>query len=277
MLEAGLTRGTVAECPQRMPAGGAGATGPVRCVRCGAPILPGELFLPAGRCAMGGVVTGPGSALYTDVLEPAGEHVRCAAAACAAASPRCYTVGHGTRSLDEFVALLREYEIGLVVDIRTVPKSRHNPQFAGEALARTLPEAGCCTLHLPALGGLRRPLPDSPNGGWRNPSFRGYADYMQTPAFEAALAELIALLRWQRTAIMCAETVYWRCHRSLVADALLVRGIPSLHLMSPGKATPNTLTRFARVDGTRLTYPPEDSSAGGGSPESEASPRSDAK
>lgn len=207
---------------------------------------------------MGGTVTGPAALLYSDVLEPEAEHIACAAAARGDRESECFTIGHGTRLLEEFVALLRERGIDLLADIRTVPKSRHNPQYWGESLASSLPEAGICYLHLKALGGLRRPAPDSPNSGWRNDTFRGYADYMLTPAFEAALAELIALLRLRRTAIMCAETVYWRCHRALVADALLVRDIRSLHLMAPGKAVPHRLTRFARTDGLRIVYPPEE-------------------
>lgn len=241
-----------------MPGAGIGPPDELACVHCGTPVLPGELFLPAGRCAMGGIVTGPGAALYSDSLEPEAEHVGCAAAARGTPEARCTSIGHGTRPLEEFLALLREHEIRLLADIRTVPGSRHNPQYAGAALARSLPAAGICYFHLKGLGGLRKPRPESPNAGWRNESFRGYADYMLTPAFEAALDELVALLRLQRAAIMCAETVYWRCHRSLVADALLVRGIPTLHLLGPGKASPHTLTRFARSEGTRLLYPPED-------------------
>jgi hypothetical protein len=245
-----------AGCPARMPGQDDAPGDPLTCLHCGAPIRPGELFLPAGRCVMDGVVTGPAGALYHDVLEPEGEHVRCAAEA-RGAPAYCWTVGHGTRPLEEFLALLREHEIELLADIRTVPGSRHNPQFGGTALARSLPEAGICYLLLKGLGGLRKPRPDSPNGGWRNDSFRGYADYMLTAGFEAALDELMALLRLRRTAIMCAETVYWRCHRSLVADALLVRGVEALHLLAPGKAVPHALTRFARPEGTRLLYPPE--------------------
>jgi uncharacterized protein (DUF488 family) len=118
-------------------------------------------------------------------------------------------------------------------------------------------DAGLCYLHLPALGGLRKPRPDSPNAGWRNDSFRGYADYMQTPEFESGLAELLDVCRWRRTAIMCAETVYWRCHRSLVADALFVCGIPAWHILSEARTEPHRLTRFASAEGTRLLYPPE--------------------
>jgi uncharacterized protein (DUF488 family) len=206
---------------------------------------------------MGGVVAGPSADLYSDVLEPVGEHVHCAAEAHAPVERICFTVGHGTRTREELLALLGEHRIQLLADIRTVPRSRHNPQTSGEALRVALPEAGLCYLQLEGLGGLRRPRPDSPNDGWRNQSFRGYADYMLTPEFDAALAELIDLLGLYRTAIMCAETVYWRCHRSLVADALLVRGIRSLHLMGPGKATQHALTRFAHPDGTRVLYPAE--------------------
>ena len=243
-------------CPVRVPAGWTAASDALACVHCGAAIREGDLCLPAGRCAMGGPVTGPGSLLYSDVLEPAAEHVGCAARARGAPDPLCCTIGHGTRPLEELLALLREHEIRLLADIRTVPRSRHNPQSAGEALSRDLPASGICYLHLKGLGGLRKARADSPNGGWRNGSFRGYADYMLTPDFDAALDELIALLRLQRTAIMCAETVYWRCHRALVADALQVRGIGSLHLLATGKASPHRLTRFAQAEGTRLLYPP---------------------
>lgn len=250
------TRRAGAGCPLRMSSEWIAAEGPLACVHCCETIGPGELFLSAGRCAMGGVVTGPSWTLYSDTLEPAGEHVRCAPST-RDEDPVCYTVGHGTRALAEFIDLLREQSVELVADIRTVPKSRHNPQFAGEALQRDLPPAGLCYLHLPGLGGLRKPRTDSPNGAWRNDSFRGYADYMLTSPFEDALAELITLLRLRRTAIMCAETVYWRCHRSPIADALAARGVASVHLLAPGKAVPHALTRFARVQSGQVLYPPE--------------------
>lgn len=169
-----------------------------------------------------------------------------------------FTVGHSTRPLDEFVALLDGFGVEVLVDIRTVPKSRRNPQYHQDALAVSLPSAGVEYRHLAGLGGLRRPAKDSPNGAWRNDSFRGYADYMGTPAFEDALEELIGLATDRVTAIMCAEAVYWRCHRSLVADALLVRSVDVRHIMAPGSAKPARLTPFARVDGTRIVYPPED-------------------
>jgi uncharacterized protein (DUF488 family) len=175
----------------------------------------------------------------------------------ASARTSVFTIGHSTRDLDEFIALLTENQIRTVADIRTVPKSRHNPQFHIDALSASLPEAGIEYLHLAALGGLREAAKDSVNSGWRNASFRGYADYLQTDAFTAGLEELIAIARDRRTAIMCAEAVPWRCHRSLVADALLVRGIEVRNIMAPGNAPPAHITPFARVEGSRITYPPE--------------------
>jgi uncharacterized protein (DUF488 family) len=167
------------------------------------------------------------------------------------------TVGHSTRSIEEFIRLLQLHGVTTLVDIRTVPRSRHNPQFNSDALPQSLAGAGIRYIHMPALGGLRHARPDSINTGWRNASFRGYADYMQTPAFAAALDELTALGRTVPTAIMCAESVPWRCHRSLVADALAARGIPVEHIMSETSRKPHTLTRFARIEGARVTYPPE--------------------
>lgn len=172
---------------------------------------------------------------------------------------RIYTVGHATRSLDELEALLRAAGVTVLADIRTIPRSRHNPQFNREALREALPSRGLGYVHLPALGGLRRARPDSPNTGWHHPSFRGFADYMLTEAFEAGLAELRALAE-SPVALMCAEAVPWRCHRSLVADALTVRGATVAHLLGAGRSSPHHLTPFAHVEGTRLTYPgePED-------------------
>jgi 3-methyladenine DNA glycosylase/8-oxoguanine DNA glycosylase len=167
---------------------------------------------------------------------------------------RIYTVGHSTRSFDELVALLRALEVSVLVDIRTIPRSRHNPQFDGEALCAALRSRGLGYVHLPALGGLRRARPDSPNAGWHNASFRGFADYMQTADFEVGLAELRALAS-NTVAIMCAEAVPWRCHRSLVADALTVRGARVCHIIGAGRPRPHHLTPFACVDGTRVTYP----------------------
>ena len=154
--------------------------------------------------------------------------------------------------------MLRAQGVETLVDVRTVPRSRHNPQFGKEALAPALAQAGIAYLHLPALGGLRRPRPDSPNMGWRNASFRGYADYMGTPAFAAALEQLIALGARTRAAIMCAEAVPWRCHRSLIADALTARGIQVEHILN-NRLSPHKLTPFARVEGSQVSYPPEQS------------------
>jgi uncharacterized protein (DUF488 family) len=166
-----------------------------------------------------------------------------------------HTIGHSTRPFDEFLAVLRAHEVEAVADVRTVPKSRHNPQFHIDSLTRTLPEAGLDYVHLRKLGGLRHARPDSPNTGWRNASFRGYADYMQTPEFAAALDELLGLARRKRTVIMCAEAVPWRCHRSLVGDALLVRGHEVIDIYDAHTAKPERLTSFAVVHGLVITYP----------------------
>jgi len=166
-----------------------------------------------------------------------------------------FAVGHSTRPIDEFVALLDANGIKQLIDIRTIPKSRHNPQFNGDTLAKSLRAVGIRYLHMKELGGLRRAKPDSINLGWRNASFRGYADYMQTPEFAEALERAIKLAATRPTALMCAEAVPWRCHRSLVADALLVRGIAALEIIGPAKPKEHKLTSFARVRGTRITYP----------------------
>ena len=168
------------------------------------------------------------------------------------------TIGHSTRSIDEFVRLLQAHGVTRVVDVRTVPRSRHNPQFNRETLPEALQAAGISYTHLPGLGGLRRAERDSVNAGWRNASFRGYADYMQTPAFAENLAQLMELARHDRVAVMCAEAVPWRCHRSLIADALLVRGIASADIMSATRAQPHQLTPFAKVRGTTIIYPPSE-------------------
>jgi uncharacterized protein (DUF488 family) len=163
------------------------------------------------------------------------------------------TIGHSTRTLDEFVALLRAHGVTQLADVRTVPKSARHPHFRGDALARSLPEHGISYRHFKALGGLRKPRRDSTNTAWRNESFRGYADYMQTQPFDEALDGLIA---WgETTAIMCAEAVWWRCHRQLIADALLARGVEVRHIIGPGPAAPHRLTEFARVADQRVTYP----------------------
>jgi uncharacterized protein (DUF488 family) len=167
------------------------------------------------------------------------------------------TIGHSTRTLAEFIRLLQAHAVSRVVDVRTVPRSRQNPQFNKASLPRALKKAGLGYLHMPRLGGLRHAKRDSLNVGWRNASFRGYADYMQTPEFEQSLEELIQLAMQERIAIMCAEAVPWRCHRSLIADALLVRGIRTEDIMSPTRRQVHTLTPFAKVRGTTITYPAE--------------------
>jgi uncharacterized protein (DUF488 family) len=159
--------------------------------------------------------------------------------------------------IDRFLGLLRAHGIERLADIRTIPRSRHNPQFNADALADALTASGIDYMPMPALGGLRRARKDSPNTGWRNESFRGYADYMQTPAFADALEELIAAGVEKRIAMMCAEAVPWRCHRSLVADALTIRGVPAIEILPNADSRPHELTPFAHVDGTRLTYPPQ--------------------
>jgi uncharacterized protein (DUF488 family) len=165
------------------------------------------------------------------------------------------TIGHSNRSLEEFVAMLRAHGVERLVDVRTVPRSRHNPQFNLDALPGSLAEAGIEHRHMAGLGGLRHARKDSRNTGWQNASFRGYADYMETPEFESNLRELIELGAEKRTAIMCAESVPWRCHRSLIADALTARGIAVAHIMSATKANPHKMTSFARVEGERVRYP----------------------
>lgn len=166
-----------------------------------------------------------------------------------------HTIGHSTRTLDELVALMRPFGVETLVDIRTVPRSRHNPQFNIDALGPSLATRGIGYIHLASLGGLRKARKDSANLGWRNESFRGYADYMQTPGFERGLADLVALASHGHAAVMCAEAVPWRCHRSLVADALVARGIAVEHIIGPGRASAHKLTAFARLQGTQVTYP----------------------
>jgi hypothetical protein len=172
-------------------------------------------------------------------------------------SPIVLTIGHSTRTIEEFIGLLQAHGAACVVDVRTVPRSRHNPQFNKAALPRALNKAGLDYVHLPGLGGLRRAKRDSLNVGWRNASFRGYADYMQTPEFEQSLDDVIQLASLERIVLMCAEAVPWRCHRSLIADALLVRGIRTEDIMSPTRRQVHTLTPFGKVKGTRITYPAE--------------------
>src|SRR5580700_11472770 len=170
-------------------------------------------------------------------------------------SPLVMTIGHSTRTIEEFIHLLRAHGATCVVDVRTVPRSAHNPQFNKTSLERRLEKFGLKYVHLPGLGGLRHAKLDSPNAGWRNASFRGYADYMQTAEFEQSLKKLIRLAKPGRIALMCAEAVPWRCHRSLIEDALLVRGIRTEDIMSPTRRTVHSLTPFAKVRGGTVTYP----------------------
>ena len=172
-----------------------------------------------------------------------------------AAMSAAWTIGHSTRSADALIDLLRGSAISLLVDVRTVPRSRHNPQFNRETLPEDLKRAGIDYRHEPQLGGLRKPRKDSINTGWRNAGFRGYADYMQTPAFAEQIAELVSLAERERVALMCAEAVPWRCHRSLIADALTVRGLDVRHILEPGEGRPHRLTSFARAEGASITYP----------------------
>jgi uncharacterized protein (DUF488 family) len=166
-----------------------------------------------------------------------------------------FTVGHSTRTADEFVELLEAHGVTGLADIRTVPRSRRHPHFSREALERTLPEHGIAYRHFAALGGLRHPRRDSPNGGWRVAGFRGYADHMQTPEFAAAIGELLAFAAERQVAVMCAEAKWWQCHRQLVADALVARGIEVRHIMTKKNAPLHELTSFAQVSGTQILYP----------------------
>jgi uncharacterized protein (DUF488 family) len=169
-----------------------------------------------------------------------------------------YTIGHSTHSIDEFVDLLNAHGVARIVDVRSIPKSRHCPQFNSEQLAEALRDAAIGYTPIKALGGRRYSRKGSINTGWRNTSFRGYADYMATAAFAEGLDELIAIARESNTAIMCAEAVPWRCHRSLIADAMILRGWNVLEIVSARPPKPHKLTSFLRVVDGRLTYPPED-------------------
>jgi len=168
-----------------------------------------------------------------------------------------FTLGHSTLPIASFIAMLEAYGIERLVDIRTIPRSRHNPQFNSTALAESLKAQRLEYVHVQALGGLRRPRKDSLNTGWRNEGFRGFADYMQTGEFEGALTALIRMSRERGVAIMCAEAVPWRCHRSLVADALSVRNVSVVEILSESSWRMHQLTPFAHVDSLRITYPPQ--------------------
>ncbi len=178
------------------------------------------------------------------------------------------TIGHSNRALETFLQLLQSHGVKRVMDVRTVPRSRHNPQFNRDTLPADLRAAGILYRHMPGLGGLRRARRDSPNGGWHSPSFRGFADYMQTEEFDASLRTLVKMARQKPLVLMCAEAVPWRCHRSLIADALLVRGLQVEHILTRTFRRTHQLTPFAHVKGTRLTYPPDNAGTDGGAKKS---------
>ncbi len=183
------------------------------------------------------------------------------------------TIGHSTCELDIFLHLLQAHGVTRVVDVRTIPRSRHSPQFNKGTLPAALRSAGLSYQHLAGLGGLRHARPDSPNKAWRNLSFRGYADYMQTPEFKENLQELICLARHEGVALMCAEAVPWRCHRSLIADALVARGLEVEHIMSATRRQKHALRPWVVVNGKRITYPPEAGSEPIASVKIQAKPR----
>lgn len=178
----------------------------------------------------------------------------------ASAVPTIFTIGHSTHPIEEFIRMLHANAIAHLIDVRTVRGSRHNPQFAEQALAESLPTAGIRYSSIEALGGLRHRRVDEPtiNGAWRNRSFRNYADHMQTDEFRRGIDELIEIARQRPVAIMCAEAVPWRCHRSLIGDALLARGVLVADIMSVTSTKPHTMTSFAKTDGERVWYPPDD-------------------
>ncbi len=169
--------------------------------------------------------------------------------------PSVLTIGHSTRTLEAFIALLGEHQVEHVADVRSIPRSRRNPQFNRDTLPGALLQERIGYSHVAGLGGFRRPLPDSPNTKWRNEGFRGFADYMQTSEFVDALERLLNAAETKVTAIMCAEALPWRCHRSLIADSLLVRGVSVTHILGPGKVMAHRLTDGARVNGVSITYP----------------------
>ncbi len=165
-----------------------------------------------------------------------------------------WTIGHSTRSIEEFLSLLTGSRIEMVADVRSFPGSRRYPQYGKEALAATLAAHRIGYRWLPALGGRRKTTPDSPNKAWRNASFRGYADHMSTQEFELGLGELLELSNGSRTAIMCSEAVWWRCHRSMIADALRVRGIEVAHILDANHCVPHPMTSAAQITGGVLSY-----------------------
>ena len=173
----------------------------------------------------------------------------------AAESRVIFTIGHSTRTLEEFVEILKAYSVNLLVDVRTVPRSRHNPQFNKEPLPASLKQDGIRYVHMPEIGGLRHPKRDSINLAWKNSGFRGYADYMQTQEFTDNLLKIVALARENCLALMCAEALPWKCHRNLLSDALVVRHLKVEHIISKDSTINHQLTEFAHVEGTKITYP----------------------
>lgn len=173
----------------------------------------------------------------------------------ASAAPTVFTIGHSTRPIASFLRLLMAHGVTLLLDVRRFPASRTNPQFNSDALAASLAEVHIKYRHVPGLGGRRQPKKDSINAGWSHSSFRGYADYMQTAEFAREIDRVIDDAAGDRVAVMCAEAVPWRCHRSLIADALLVRGVDVREISSGVRATPHELTSFAKVEDGRVTYP----------------------
>lgn len=166
-----------------------------------------------------------------------------------------YTIGHSTRPIEEFIAILQAFKIETIIDVRTIAASRHNPQYNEEELRRSVNENGIEYSRLKGLGGLRHSAKDSINTAWQNASFRGFADYMQTPQFAESLEQLIKIAEKKQTAIMCAEALPWRCHRSLIGDALLVRNITVIDILSERSFRPHFMTSFAKIDGLKVTYP----------------------
>jgi uncharacterized protein (DUF488 family) len=165
-----------------------------------------------------------------------------------------WTIGHSTRSAEEFVEIIREHQIEAIVDVRSFPGSRRYPHFNKEQLSETLPAAGIEYVHMPELGGRRKSRPESKNIAWQNEGFRGYADYMETADFQKGIEKLLEVSRHRRSAVMCAEAVWWRCHRSLIADYLKARGVEVIHILSAGKAQPHPYTSVARIVDGRLSY-----------------------
>jgi uncharacterized protein (DUF488 family) len=170
-----------------------------------------------------------------------------------------YTVGHSTRTENEFIDLLRQYSIETLVDVRTLPHSRWNPHFNAASLRKSLPASKINYVHEPELGGLRKPVASSINTAWKNPGFRGYADYMQTEQFNTALTRIVQLSTEKKIALMCAEAYFGKCHRMLLSDALIVRGVQVIHILDLTQTKPHQVTSFAKVNGTKITYPADQS------------------